>query len=340
MEKFIIETQKIDRKNILDTLNKYGLVIIPRILNQTEIENMNNGMWDFLEHITQKFEIPIKRNKKETWNSFYQLYPVKSMIIQHWSMGHSQHIWDIRQNPKIVDIFAKIWDCHQEDLLTSFDASSFHFPPEETGLGFDKDKKDRYWYHTDQSFKRNDFECVQSWITGFDVNEGDATLAFLENSHNFHKDFAIKFNAKKKDDWYQLNDEHLKFYIDHCGCDIKKVECPAGSMVLWDSRLIHCGIEPSPERKKPNFRNVSYICMMPRALSDSENIKKKIQAFEELKTTTHWATKAKLFHQLPFIKEKEMPNITPISPPILTELGKKLAGYTFNKSVIKTSVMN
>ena len=174
---------------------------------------------------------------------------------------------------KIVDIFAKIWDCHQEDLLTSFDASSFHFPPEAKRLGFEKDTNDRYWYHTDtdlyntdrywyhtdQSFKRNEFECVQSWITGFDVNQGDATLAFLEKSHNFHKDFAIKFNAKNKDDWYQLNDEHLRFYIDQCGCDSKKVECPAGSMVLWDSRLIHCGIEPSPERKKQNFRNVSYM---------------------------------------------------------------------------------
>ncbi len=338
MDKYYFSNDNNGSNDILKKLNLYGLVIIPKILNQTEIENMNNGMWDFLEHITQKFEVPIKRDKKETWNSFYKLYPVKSMIIQHWSMGHAQHIWDIRQNPKIVDIFAKIWDCQPDSLLTSFDASSFHFPPEETGYGF---FENNYWYHTDQSFKRNEFECVQSWITGFDVNQGDATLAFLEKSHLFHKDFAIAFNAKKKDDWYQLNDEHLKFYIDQCGCEIKKVECPAGSIVLWDSRLIHCGIEPSPERKKPNFRNVSYICMMPRALSDDVNIQKKIKAFEELKTTTHWATKAKLFHQLPQIKDSdELPNITPINPPILSELGKKLVGYAFNKSIGKTSVMN
>jgi hypothetical protein len=38
-------------------------------------------MWNFLEFITQDFEIPIDRNKKESWKSFYDLQPVYSMII-------------------------------------------------------------------------------------------------------------------------------------------------------------------------------------------------------------------------------------------------------------------
>jgi hypothetical protein len=82
------------------------------------------------------------------------------MLIQHWSIGHAQHVWDLRQNPKIVDVFAKIWDCNREDLLTSFDASSFHFPPEDTNRGYYRQP----WLHCDQSFTRNDFECVQSWV--------------------------------------------------------------------------------------------------------------------------------------------------------------------------------
>jgi len=109
------------------------------------------------------------------------------MLIQHWGIGHAQFNWDIRQNPKVVNIFAKLWDVNNKDLVTSFDGASIHFPSEETKSGWYKGKD---WFHTDQSYTRNDLECYQSWVTAYDVNEGDDTLAFLEKSH---KDFANHF---------------------------------------------------------------------------------------------------------------------------------------------------
>ena len=112
--------------------------------------------------------------------------PMHSMLFQHWKIGHSQHVWDVRQNPKVVDTFAKIWSCNPEDLLVSFDGASFHLPPENTNRGW----FNKQWFHTDQSFTRNDFECIQSWITSLDVEEGDATLSFMESSHLYHKDFT------------------------------------------------------------------------------------------------------------------------------------------------------
>ncbi len=314
--------------NILTTLEKYGVAIIPSLLNENEIKNMNDGMWNYLEHITSNFDNttahgPINRNNKLTWKSFYDLYPMHSMLIQHYNIGHAQHIWDLRQNPKVVDIFAKIWDCNREDLLTSFDASSFHLPPEDTNRGY---FKNNYWLHCDQSFTRNNFECVQSWLTGYDVNEDDATLLIIENSHKYHEEFKNHFNVDRKDDWYQLNDDHIKFYIDK-GCKLVRISCPAGSMVLWDSRTIHCGVEPIKGRNQSNFRNVSYICMMPRKLATPANLEKKIKALNNLRTTSHWAFKAKLFSTIPRTYGGPIPNVKQINPPILTELGKKLAGY-------------
>jgi hypothetical protein len=308
--------------NILNTLNKYGVAIIPSLLNEIEINNMNNGMWDYLEYITSNFDSPINRNNKATWKSFYSLYPMHSMLIQHWSIGHAQHVWDLRQNPKVVDIFAKIWDCNREDLLTSFDASSFHFPPEDTNRGYYRNP----WLHCDQSFTRNNFECAQSWITGYDVHEDDATLLFLEKSNLYHEDFKNHFNIDKKDDWYQLKEEEIKFYKDK-GCTEKRISCPAGSMVLWDSRTIHCGSEPIKGRQHKTFRNVSYICMMPRDKATKANIDKKIKAFDNLRTTTHWANRTKLFSKMPRTYGGPIPNVKQINPPVLTELGKKLAGY-------------
>jgi hypothetical protein len=51
------------------------------------------------------------------------------MLIQHWGVGHTQACWDVRQNIKIVEIFAYFWGCYPNDLLVSFDALSFNLPP-------------------------------------------------------------------------------------------------------------------------------------------------------------------------------------------------------------------
>ena len=39
---------------VKDTLNTYGVAIIPSILDDNESDAILSGTWDFLEHITQK----------------------------------------------------------------------------------------------------------------------------------------------------------------------------------------------------------------------------------------------------------------------------------------------
>ena len=113
-------------------------------------------------------------------------------------------------------------------------------PPEVTKIGWHR----KTWFHTDQSYLRNDFECIQSWATAFCLNEGDATLAIYEKSHKFHKEFAEQFGITDKDNWFKLeNDEQIDFYKSK-GCLERYIKCPRGSMVFWDSRTIHCGVEP------------------------------------------------------------------------------------------------
>jgi hypothetical protein len=90
-----------------------------------------------------------------------------------------------------VDVFAALWGCSAHDLLVSFDAASFHFPPEVPGVGWEDPVS--HDLHTDQSFTRNDFECIQAWVTANHVDTGDATLALLEGSHLYHGDFAAHF---------------------------------------------------------------------------------------------------------------------------------------------------
>ena len=312
-------------ETLKNTLEQYGIAIIPSVLNENECNNMFNEVWSFFEYITSEWETPLKRNDKTTWNQFYKLQPLHSMLIQHWGVGHCQASWNLRQNEKIVDIFARLWNCTKEDLLVSFDGLSFNLPPEDTGKGWNRNNT---WYHVDQSYVKSGFECIQSWITAFDVNKGDATLSVYEKSHNYHQECGNNFGITDKLDWYKLNKDQLQFYINK-GCKKINIECPKGSLVLWDSRMVHCGIEAQQTRPNPNFRCVVYLCYMPKSKSNKTNLDKKKKAFEELRTTSHWPAKIKLFPKKPRVYGDPnllLPEVKQIEHPHLSLLGLKLAG--------------
>ena len=316
-EKYVTTPEKLK-----ETIDTYGVGIIPDVLNKEELLGMRNGMWDYLEHVTQKFMKPISRNDEKTWVEYVKMFPKHSMLLQQYGVGHSQFVWDVRQNPKVVDVFSKLWETPSEELLTSFDGASFHFPPEITKRGWYR----KTWYHTDQSYFRPDFECVQSWVTAYDVNEGDATLAFMECSNIYHKEFQDHFQIKDKSDWYKHSEIEQKFYEDK-GCEEKRIKCKAGSMVFWDSRTIHCGTEAQKNREKQNMRNVVYVCMIPRNLASEASIRKKQKAFNELRMTTHWPHKPKLFPVNPRTYGAPLPNVTQVEKPKLTQLGMKISGF-------------
>lgn len=311
------------KETVKQTIENYGVAIIPQVLDDNECNNMVNSIWGFFEHISQTWKIPINRNNPNSWREFYKLYPLHSMLIQHWGIGHSQACWDVRQNVKIVEIFAHLWDKEINDMLVSFDGLSFNLPPETTRRGWNRGNT---WYHTDQSFMNEGFKCIQSFVTGLDINEYDATLSFIEGSNKFQNEFKKAYNITDKKDWYKLTKEQEQFYYDK-GCVSKNIKCPKGSLVLWDSRTIHCGIEADKKRTVSNIRAVIYLCYMPRSLSNPANIKKKQKAFEENRTTNHNPCAIKLFPKHPRTYGGEIPEITPVEKPVLTALGRKLAGF-------------
>lgn len=312
-----------DINNLRNTINDYGFAVIPSVLQHSECDSFYNGVWDSFEHLSQKWEKPINRNDKSSWREIFKLYPMHSMLYQHWGLGHSQAIWDLRQNDKILNIYSKFWNCENKDLITSFDGLSFHLPPEDTNRGWFR----KTWFHTDQSYTNNDFSHLQSWVTAFDVSHNDATLCVISGSHKYHKDFAKEFNIKKKDDWYKLNEEELNFYLNK-NLKEERISCPKGSMVFWDSRTLHCGVEPlKKERQKPNIRCIAYLCYKPRTFATQKQLEKKQSAFEELRMTTHDPIKSKLFGKNPQTYGGEIPRVSELPPPILTNKILNLTGY-------------
>lgn len=309
-------------EGLKETLNNYGVATIPNVLNEEELENNRNELWILLNKLTENMEIPISKDNPSSWKSYFNLIPKKGMLLQNFGIGHSQLAWNIRQNPKVASVFAHLWKTPKEELLTSFDGMSWQPAHEVTGKGH----LVKSWFHCDQSFTNNNLKCYQGQVLLYDANVGDATLRVLEKSHKFHGDVANQFKITGKADWYKIDKDQEKYYIEK-GCEDHSVLAKAGSLILWDSRTIHQGQVSLRNRPEQKNRCVVYVCMTPRSWALPKDVNKKIKAFEEQRATSHWPHKIKLFPKFPQLYGAPMPNVPQLDPPILTDLGMKLAGY-------------
>lgn len=307
-----------DTDNASTFLQTYGVASIPNVLTVTECVELRDKVWKEVSHITQnRFDI----NNKTTWKHFYDFFPLHSMLCQHWGLGHMQPIWDIRQHPNVRNIFEKVWET--PDLLVSFDGLSIHLPPEDTKRGW---YRKNIWMHTDQSSAKKGLHCIQGLINLYPVNEGDATLSILENSHLHHEEFFAQSGKSSSIDWYKLQEDELNFF-ETKGCQQVCLQGNEGSMFLWDSRTFHQGIEAQKTRKESNFRMAVYICMTPKKQCSAAGIKKRIAAFENMRMTTHWPHIPKLFPVSPRTYGKCVPQFNQVNAPVLSDAGRKLVGY-------------
>ena len=267
--------------NFLEVLDKYGVCVIPNILSEEDCKKWRNNIWEDLKYLHQdRFDI----NDEKTWKNFFDMFPAHSFLIQHFGVAHLQSVWDIRQDEKLAEIFAKIHKVKKEDLRSSFDGISVGLPPEKTNRGWYRNS----WLHCDQGSKRKGRVCVQGQVNLYPVNEGDASLVILEGSHMYHQEFFE--NKENDEDWYMLNDEDKEWYSNK-GCKEYLIKAPIGSLILWDSRTIHAGHEVQKGREEENFRMVVYVCHLPKNFFDKRSISRREKAFNEKRVLNHWSGK-------------------------------------------------
>lgn len=312
-------------------LEECGVAIIPNTLDSSALEAMNAGIWDTLEHLSSDFPIDkqIFRSVPSSYQHIAELQPSHGMLFQYQGIGHAPYVWEVRQNPAVTGAFAAIWNCDADKLHTSFDAVSFCVPPERRKSG---GFHTRDWMHSDQSFISSKFACVQGFINGYDVHDGDATLAVFEGSHLLHAKFAktlpaptsARERADRAKDWYKLTPEQVAWYAAN-GCKRVSVKARAGDLVLWDSRTIHCGQGPIRGRASSDtYRHVVYVCMTPKASTPLAKLAKRKEAFKNLRMTTHWPSKVRLFGKSPNTWGKPLLRHKALPAPILTKVGKSL----------------
>lgn len=289
--------------SLVPTLKKKGYAIVPDVLDEATCSKIIDGMWDHAEYMSMG---RISRTDPSTWKTELQntFYPNHGMLMQHQWWGHSKIVWDVRCDARVVEGYKRIFPgCSK--FTVSYDGVSFGLAPEVTGIGWHHSN----WLHLDQgwgkvSYRRN---AVQSWVTAYDIDEGDGTLQVLEGSHKLHKKFARKFGYENhKKNWLKLSEEEVQWYIDE-GCQLVNVTCKAGSQVFWDSRTVHAGRAPLKRRANAGrHRFVIYLCYAPYSWMSAKARAKKKKALLEGRMTSHWPHYPTLFPKHPWTRGKKL----------------------------------
>lgn len=353
-------TTSLDEAKVM--LDTRGVAVLKGVFDVSECAKIASDVWAQFEYLCQHMSPPLSRADPKTWKpSLTALFPLHSMLFQRY-INHSQPLWDARQDPRMLRIFQGLYDT-DEPMLVSFDGMSFLPAPELGGYGFyNPTYHSKKPFHTDQSlrtdktphmfsspeeqqkYERPKFRCVQGFLSVHAVADGDATIAVLSDSHLAHGDFLNDVRPLKDPtdesawksfsaDWYQFTPDELA-YFKRRGCQEYRLMFPAGSFVMWDSRVLHQLRAPERRRAQAVDRLVLYICMTPKSRCSEKILAKRKAAFRDLRGTSHWPEKSMLFDKAPRTRGRPMPRMEQLPEPTLTAIGRQLVGFDDEEHVI------
>lgn len=259
-------------------------------------------------------------------------------IHHHYGAGFLQPVWNVRQDPRVVDVFSRMW--HTDQLLTSFDGFCLAPPhewldkspsPKANPDYKDLDYKYGAWYHCDQGPAKLGRQCIQGFVALEDMGPEDATLMVLPKSHLWHQAFFDAFPShlmSTNRDWIKYTKEEMEWWSERIDDGELKVVAPKGSLVLWDSRTVHCSGTAQFLRRNPNrWRSLVYVCCQPRSMAEPKDITRKIKYFHERRTCNHWPIHFTPFNKDPHFGVKARHLKQPADDLCLTALGKQLCGF-------------
>ncbi len=126
----------------------------------------------------------------------------KGMILGYGA-AHEKFVWEIRQEPGIVEAFERVYDT--KDLIVSFDSINASFPNR-------KDvKKNTPWPHQDQDPETHNFRVMQGLVNLFPNGADDGGLIVCKGAHNLSKEFHTAFKDEPEGaTWRPPDDARLK----------------------------------------------------------------------------------------------------------------------------------
>jgi hypothetical protein len=296
-------------ESFLSDFLKKGYCVVPSVISEEKVDSLHADFWKFLA----AFGTGIDRNDPMTWvkkqpDGVDPWPPSIRGLLQHYGIGHSKFVWELRSETAIRRVFAALHGLddsketdHDTRLVVSFDGACLAKP--ETRK---VDPVKNSWAHIDQGPRSaGAFKMVQGLLTLTEAGPGKGGLIVYEGSNRLHGRFFRKFPELVKKvgagDWCKLEAKHKAWYMKH-KCKEVQVSAPKGSLLLWDSRYsppsssprtVHYAVRPTMGSLIP--RAAIYLCYQGRDSGTPAQLARKQQVFRDRRMTSHWPHKSKLF---------------------------------------------
>jgi hypothetical protein len=292
---FLFLSFSINAASYLQDLEELGYCVIPNVFSREEAEQLYARVFhEFIEKAWPNCKMDDRSNWKEA-------FPIHNRYgIFAGPAGQTQVMWDLRQDPRIIDVFANVWNTN--DLIVSMDGLSCMCPPEIRVFHCDP------WPHVDQAIMRRQDDVahnnnppigfvsesllktapytIQGQFLFEDSSEGDGGFYCIPKSHLQFDEFAPQLEALVEQEFStprERRQARTQFFQDFFGQEAvgKQITAPRGSLILWDSRTVHWNQHPIKGRPFPKVRAVGYLCYVPKARLTDEGRAVRREAFEK-----------------------------------------------------------
>ncbi|KAL1889594.1 hypothetical protein Sste5346_008843 [Sporothrix stenoceras] len=261
-----------------DEIQAKGYTVIKGAIPRDRAVAYQQKAFDWLT----SFGTPLDIQDPSTWTAENLPVQTKLNTFENYCVVHEKFMWDVRLEPGVIEPFARIWGT--DELLVSFDSLNVTFPGR-------KDKPARPpWPHVDQSPFKRGLHCVQGIVNLGHAGPEDGSLMLLPSSVKHYDEFWDTQTDKSSwdpKDWRRFTEKEMEWWNTTKGLKPIKVEAEPGDLILWDSRTVHWGGEPTDKSK--TIRTVVYASYSPAVLAAPEALAEKQRVFRAYGATTHWA---------------------------------------------------
>jgi len=232
-----------------------GYVIIKNAVPQELINPVVEMLWEFQE---------MDPNNPDTW---YQpqrrLYEMKELngagmveVFNH------QSLWDVRQHPRLYDIFVDIWD--REDLWVALDRANLSPPNKqarETG-------KVNGFIHFDVDVSQRPLPVAVQGVLSL-AKQGGEIGGFQ----------CVPEIFRQIDTWWERQPPGANpFFPDTSGFEIVNADMDAGDLLLFNALMPH-GVRSN--RSKDKIRMAQYVSMFPADFANDAVRNERIRIWRE-----------------------------------------------------------
>lgn len=259
------------------TLAEHGVCLVTDVLDLQECLHLED-LWNtdlanvlgIAKNDTNKTAIKCFRKQgASAWPQEWSNVLGKKGVASQRGLPHGAFAWSSRMHPRVRKTFADIFQTSVDNMVVGLDCVFW------SGTDASATESNKEWLHCDQNHRTGlTWPCVQGVLYVWpSEGKGTSTTVVWPGSHQDVYDRIMEDSAAIKRGksmggqsikLSQLNNAGLrKALTDEAMVACRRVPCPAGSLLLWDSRTIHQGWAGGPRLAQP-------VCWEPRQRRESD----------------------------------------------------------------------